>query len=273
MAYLVEDLIESVKDRSFAPISQTTFTDVSILRLLNEELSLKLVADITSVREDFFLATKLTSIVANKDHYLVPRRAIGTAIKALFPVDSAGNVGPMLPRRDIDRIGGYSDGGVAEAFYFEADQVVIIPKPLSGIGSLMFSYPRKPNTLIATASCAKITAVTAGVSSVVFTVDTDLTASLVVGDEVDFLRGRNPYGLWAEECAITAIDATTITVALSDIADVDGATVLALIGDYICPAGFANIPMLPEEFSPGTRSDGHNPSALGTRSHGEMAVS
>lgn len=250
MAFLVEDLLESVKQRSFIPISQSTFSDSGIIDLLNEELQLSLVSDILSAREDFFLTTKQTSIIANKDHYLIPSRCIGNNLKALFLLDSNSNR-KALERRDVDRSDEYSatGGGEPEKFYFEGDEVVVMPKPSVATGSLLFSYFRKPNQLIATSSCAKITAVVSAGGTSTFTVDTDLTASLSVGSQVDFLRGSNPHTLWSEAVAITAITSTTIAVATTDVSDVDS-SVEPLVDDYICPTGYANIAMVPEEFVP-----------------------
>jgi hypothetical protein len=252
MAFLVEDLVESVKARSFIPISQGTFTDDDIVMLLNEELRLSLVSDILAAREDFFLTTKTQSLIANKDHYLIPTRCVGNNLKALFYVDSNSNR-RMLPRQDVDRSSEYSgSSGGPEKFYFEGDEVVVMPKPSVAEGSLMFSYFRKPNALILTENCAKITAVNSLAGTTTFTVDTDLTNTdldevIGVGSRIDLLRGTNPYTLWSEEVSVAAITTTTIEVSTADVSDVDG-SVEPRVGDYICPSGFANIPMIPEEF-------------------------
>jgi len=249
MSFLVEDLIESVKDRSFAPISQTTFEDADILRILNEELSLGLVSKIQKQREDFFVTRQTTALVANKDHYLLPKRAVGNSLKALFVTDTNGNK-RLLTRREIDRIAEYSaTTGESSEFYFEGDQVVLMHAPATAGSSLLFVYSRRPNKLILTTSCAKITAVSSVGGTTTLTVDTDLTASLSVGDDVDFVRTNSPFTIWSEEVDITAITATTIAVATADVIDVDS-SVEPGVGDYICPSGYTNIPMIPEEFHP-----------------------
>lgn len=246
--FLVEDLIESAKDRSFVPISQSTFEDSDILRIANEEI-LRVAAKIIRQREDFFYARTTQSMTAGKDHYLIPKAASGNALKALFWVDSGGNK-RLLTRRDIDRIGEYSTNrGDSESFYFEGDEVVLMHPP-SGGDSLLFVYSRRPNRLALTESCAKITGVSSAGGTSTFTVDTDLTASLSTGSSVDFIRATSPFTIWSEEVAITAITATTIAVATTDVLDVDGATVEPAATDYICPTGYTNIPMLPIEFHP-----------------------
>lgn len=249
MSFLVEDLIESVKDRSFIPISQNTFADDDLLRILNEELSLRLVSKIQKQREDFFITRQSTNLIANKDHYLLPKRAMGNSLKALFIVDS-GNNKRLLTRREIDRIAEYSTtAGESSEFYFEGDEIVLMHPPAGNGGSLLFVFSRRPNKLIATTSCAKISSVSSLGGTTTLTVDTDLTASLAISGKVDFLRKDSPFTLWADEVSITSITATTIGVLTSAISDVD-ATIEPAAGDYICPTGYSNIPMIPEEFHP-----------------------
>lgn len=250
MSFLTEDLIQSVKDRSFAPISQTTFQDADILRILNEELSLRLVSKIQRTREDFFLTRQTQALMSGKDHYYLPKRAMGNALKAVFIVDSAGNKRP-LTRREIDRMGEYSaSAGETSEFYFEGDQLVLMQPPSNTTDSLLFVFSRRPNTLIATTSCALISSVANAGGTATFTVDTDLTASLSVGSKVDFLRSDSPFYPWCENLSITAITTTTIAVASSGVYDVDGATVLPAANDYICPTGYSNMAMIPIEFHP-----------------------
>lgn len=249
MSFLVEDLITSVKDRSFAPISQSTFQDADILRILNEEQSLRLVSKIKRQREDFFFSRKSVALVANKDHYLIPKRAVGNALEAIFVVDTQ-NQKRLLTRREISRIAEYStSAGDSAEFYFEGDQIVLMHPPASSGGTLLFVFSRRPNKLIATDSCAQITGVSSLAGVTTFTVDTDLTASWSIGDMVDCLRRDSPFTLWADEIAVTGITSTTIAVATSDVADVDG-SIEPGADDYICPSGYSNIPMFPEEFHP-----------------------
>jgi hypothetical protein len=202
-----------------------------------------------SVREDFFLATKSVSLTALIDHYGIPARAVGNSFKVLFYVDSAGNE-RKLSRIDVDERHEWanSNGGPLK-FYLEGDEVVLVPKPSSSSGSLLFSYFRKPNRLIATTSCAKITGISSAGGSTTFMIDTDLTGTLSIGDKIDFVSGQSPFLLWTEEVDITAITATTIEVATTDVSNA-ASVVEVQTSDYICPKGYSNIPMIPEEFHP-----------------------
>lgn len=248
MSFLVEDLVESVKRRSFAPISQATFQDADLIDVLNEEISSTVVPELIKLREDFFFWRKTESLVTGKTKYLIPNNVIGGSIKALFYVEGDSKV--LLTRRDIEDLGNFSSTGTPNHFYFEGDEVGLFSPPATATGSLLWVYPRRPNLLVATSSCAKISSVSSAGGTTTFTVDTDLTASLSVGSKIDFVRGTSPFLLWAEQVSITAITTTTIAVATSAVLGEDGSTVEPEATDYICPAGYSCIPMLPVELHP-----------------------
>lgn len=250
MSYFVEDLLEKIKRRSFAPISQGTFQDAGLIAIANEELDLNLVANLVEEREDFFLTTEDTTISANISHYSIPSRAIGNTLKTLFYVDHGGLLSEMRlidpSRRDEFPL----TGNKPAAFYIEGDEVVLVPTPITTEGSLKFSFPAKPNQLVATSSCAKITGISSSPTTASFSVNTDLTASLIVGSYVDFLSVVSPFKLWAYRLPITQITSNLIEVAIDGVLDDAGVNVEPQIDDYICPSGFSNIPQIPTAYHP-----------------------
>jgi hypothetical protein len=247
MSYFVEDLLEAIKNRSFAPISQNTIDDDALISMADDELGLSIVSAICGVKEDFFMTTEDTSVIQNTSHYSIPSRAIANALKKVYLVDSAGNEAP-LTYIDASRRNEYELTGSPCAYYFEGDEIVLVPKPSATSGTIRFLFPAKPNTLIATSSCAKITGSAVGVSTVVFDVDTDLSASLTTSSYVDVLSSVAPFKLWKYKALIQAISSTQITLLLSDVIDQAGVNVEPQVNDYICPTGFANIPQIPIVF-------------------------
>lgn len=249
MDLLVENLLESAKVRSMAPIGQTTFTDANLLYIGSEEMLLEIVAEMMSVREDFFLTRKTVAIEANVAHYAIPKRAIGTALKFVYYIDAQGRELP-LQRADASNSYQYAAAGSRpSAISIEGDEIVLMPAPSTAVGSIEFGYYAKPSRLVATTSCAKITAISSSLGTTTFTVDTDLTASLVTGNSIDLVSAQSPFLMWADEIAITGISTTTIQVATANVSNAAG-TVEPQVNDYICPTGFSNIPMLPTEFHP-----------------------
>lgn len=250
MFFFTEDLLNSIKLRTLAPISQTTFQDADLILLANEELQLKLVSDIQGIREDYFLNYSLSPLVSGITNYFVSNRAIGNALRVVTFVDQAGNESAPLNRVSVDRAYLFQGTNTTPtAYYLSNDQIVLLPTPSQSSGYLKQYFSQRPNQIVATSTCAKITAINTVTGTSTFTVDTDLTASLTTANKVDFLRVQSPFMLWSQEIQITAITATTIAVTSTSISDVNG-LVLPTVGDYICPAKQANIPQVPQEFHP-----------------------
>ena len=89
MGVLVEDLLTSAKFRSFTPTSQSTFEDADIITIANEEMLLKLVHDLFTKREDFFLTSTDVTLTAGVDRVGIPKQAIGNTFKSLWFVESS----------------------------------------------------------------------------------------------------------------------------------------------------------------------------------------
>ena len=79
--------------------------------------------------------------------------------------------------------------------------------------------------------------------------NTDLTASLSAGSKIDLLNAESPFKLWAYDVSIQTISSTEITVLTADVDNELGSVEVAA-NDYVCPAGKANIPMIPIEWMP-----------------------
>lgn len=255
MFYTVEDLVSDAKRSEFFPISQGTFADPDdFIALASDELQIKLAPTILSARQDFFLTTKQVALKSGLNHYALPERAMGNSFKALWFVPNSADLSNRVEIRKVQshNFGSYpGTGGQPSAFYMQGDEVVLLPTPqnLSGTEILLFDYFERPNKLVPTTQCAKITGVATALGVTTFTVDTDLTGSLPVGTPLDFVSHVSPFRLWAKDVPVTAITATTIAVSSALISDETG-TLEPVLSDYICLAQTTNTPMVPQEFRP-----------------------
>lgn len=246
MSYFTEDLLESIKFRSMAPIGQSTFDDSALLSLAYEELELKLASDLITAREDFFLTSERTSIFTGVSRYSVPSRAIGNAIKALFYIDQSSRAF-TLKKIDVSEAYKFSNiTGTPIYFAMEGDEVTIYPTPNQSVGQIEFRFAAKPNKLVLSTDCTKITSIsTSSVAS--FFVNTDLTASISVGSYVDFISTNSPFKIKSYKCAVLQITSSQIDVSLTSVQDGAGAVIPA-VGDYVCLSGTSNIPQIPTAF-------------------------
>lgn len=252
MRYLTEEILEAAQDSEFFPTGQSTFTDEMLTKYASQEMLTRLVPHLMKRRQNFFQATKLVPITSGLGRYPVPERAIGVTFRNLWLLDDASDQNERQKLVKVDSEDVRSRGnGVPSAFELEGDEVILTPTPTIENAALLFSIYRRPNRLVATSSCAKITDIATVGGITTFSVDTDLSVAggLAVGDQADFLSGKSPFLLWAEDVVITSITSSTIAVAASDVQNAAG-SVEPQVGDYICPAQTACIPMLPVEYHP-----------------------
>lgn len=250
MFYTTDTLIDSVKNGALVPVSQATFENSDIIDMANSEMQLRIAPDLISMREDFFLRSKTVSISSNISRYAMPERALGNALKDLFYVDTNSNKFPLKKINIHDISTNSASGGYPLYFFLQGDYINVQPIPSSASGSLEIWYYERPNQLVLTASCAKITSIATNGSNKEFTVNTDLSSSLSAGSYVDFLSGKSPFLTWSTDVPIVSISSTVISVATSNVLDQASSSALPQVNDYICPAQKANIPMIPQEAHP-----------------------
>lgn len=251
MILTTDDILTSIKTRGLVPTGEPTFSDTNFIQLMNEEIGLTIVPDILSVREDFFLQKSSITISGSVSLYPIPQRALGNVLKKVFYVDGSGNRYEIPRRQIVDLVfTNATTEGQPAGYMMQGDYIKIMPMPASGSGTLEVWYFERPNRLVATSSCTKITAVSSVGGTTTFTVDTDLSASWSTANTLDFVNYQSPYILWSKDVALTAVTSSTVAVATASVYDESSTSVLPGVGDYICLAGQSNIPMIPEEFHP-----------------------
>ena len=251
MGVLAEDLVESIIDRTLLPVAASTFDTPTILRMASEELKLGLVSRLLAARENFYLTYVRVPIVQGQAKYALPERAIGTGIKDFWFVDANGHRKRYIPRTDTRYLTQYSstETGTPRDFLLFGDEMMLLPTPGTAGGFLEFWYYRRPSQLIVTTSCALVSSISSGSSTVTFTTATDLTASIAVGAKMDAVSGKSPYFSWADDVEVVSITATTIELTKAPLLT-DAGTLEVSVGDYLCPAQFSCIPMIPAELNP-----------------------
>lgn len=247
MGVLTTDLLTSIKDRSFMPISQSTLQDANILAISYETARNYVAPMILKAREDYFLTYEDVSITASVDRYTISERALGTSLKTLSIIDANGKVLRRLERADVSQREMAPQTGEPTHFYLEGDDIILVPMPNQTQNSLRQHYFRRQSELVLPTECAKITAVSDDGTDTTFTVDTDLTGSLSVGSKVDFQNAESPFKLWAWNVSIGTITSSSIIVTSSSVASQSG-SISPAVGDYICPRLKTCIPQLPEEW-------------------------
>ena len=239
-AYTTTRLLESIERQSFSPANQSTFSTADILALADEVTRIRLLKEVLSVREEFYVAYKDYTITASQSTYRFPARAIGMTLREIHVVSSDGTAS-NLPRWSIDKLHliSTSGEGVPEVFYIQGDDVILYPTPNSTTGTLRMYYRRRPSDLIETSSAAVVSAIntTTNVVSV-----TTIPSTWVTGNIFDLIQQDGSH-------KHLSIDLTSTLVSGNDITFSSLPSQLA-VGDYVALAGYTPVVQLPPDFQP-----------------------
>ena len=241
MRYTSDDIITAVKRNASIPTSQKKFQNADFLAWMNEELQLTIVGELLSLREDYFVTSSTTALVANQDDYAIPSAAVGWKLEGVWYVDSAGEENKLsrVSRSQRDMYTS-SDGSAPAAFYFNGDNITVIPGiGSSASGSLKFDYVRIQNELVLEGSCGLISSVA------IAGTDYQITVSSVPSttNGADVISGVNPFGIIARASTAT-VAGSVITCAIADFDRVPVA------GDFVAANGETPIPNIPEDYHP-----------------------
>ena len=236
------ELIEAVKRRAFIPNTQPALSDDDILRFINEEMSDSVIPLIMSMHEEYFLTTTQIPLVANKQNYKIPYRAIGRKLRDVKRSDSYNNLYSMT-RIDPAQRDYFEDsrGSQPTTFYLRGDEIVLMEK-LTVVSnmSLELMYYLKPNELVLEKRVGTITAIDTNTGIINLT---KIPTNFAIGSTIDFLEAKFGNRTLDFDKTITNIDQTGLTIT------VDPASIPAdlVVGDYIALAGECIIPQIPVE--------------------------
>ena len=239
------ELIETIKRRASLPINQITFTDEDLLEMATEEMYVNILPRMLELHEDFYLTSEDEDLVADKNTYNIPYRAIGNKLRELSYVQTDDTISEMT-RISVDDIVHYSEGLQSidqyRTYYLQSNQIVIYPGVGSSVtGSLRYHYYLSPNALVELNKGGKITAIDRDTGVITMeSFPTDFSPTI----KYDFVMSRSPHRILKFDVSATGTNGTlkTVTVLPDDIPD-DLA-----VDDYITKAGETVYPQIPREF-------------------------
>lgn len=182
------------------------------------------------LNEEYFLQYKDFTI-SEGSTYRIPTRAIGSKIRDLKMVDGSNNY------TSIDRIF-EEDRGSGKSGYYMLRNSVELSSDFTA-NTLRMSVFGRPSKIVETTSCGQITSINTSTFEVVVS---SAPSTFVNGAVIDFVQNTNPYDLLGMDYSISSVSGTTLTFSSlpSGLA----------VGDWVCIATEAPVPMIPEEVHP-----------------------
>ena len=239
MDYTTVGLLASIRRRASIPTTATTGgANADLLAYANEEIRLRLCAQILSVREEHLVRSSDVTLTSAPS-YRIPHRALGGKLRRVSLVDANGNE-VELPRLEPERLEDFTSTGQLFGYYLRSAYVVLVPSASSTFTTLRLSYHCRPNELVAS-GFGIISAIntTTGVLTV------DSSTGITTSTPVDLVKATSPFESMSIDLTPTAVaDGTHVTILAaslpSDLA----------VNDYVCLAQQSPVPQLPAEYHP-----------------------
>lgn len=233
--FTVDEIIDAVKDIVTVPTSQGLFLPANFVRIMNLQLHKKLTPAIKKVREEYFVTTQDTALVANQSLYRIPSRAIGGTLRDISIVDANGNA-REIPRLEPELLKSNPvvSAGRYSGYLFQGGYIQIVPTPASASDSVRMTFERRPSNLILTSDAGKIT----NVSGSDVTVNNQPSA-WTTATTFDLIRGEPPFDSLGDDLTISAISSNVLTF--------DSLPTGAAANMWVAESGTTPVPQLPYE--------------------------
>lgn len=236
---LATKLIANIKRRCTIPASQRLLEDTDILAICDTVTMEKLVPEIISLRQNYFVTSSDVALTDGTDTYSIPYRAIGRTLRDLKIKYSDGQKSDLslVDLEDEHYLGAVT--GFPRSFYFKGDKIVLVPPPGAGL-TLEMWWEMPPSLLIKEDQAAKVIS-TSGDD---ITVDS-VPPSITLSTDLDFIEGKAGFCTYAYDITPINIVGTTITFSAGAL---DNLTITA--GDYLSVVETTPLVQLPRECQP-----------------------
>lgn len=231
MAFNTTRLVKQVKIKGALPLGR--FEDDEILDIAYDVLLSEIAPFLISLRQDYFVRKKVTTIVSGTDQYRFGNRAFGQTLREVKMLD--GQVVRDLERIDLEEIRSTVQGK-PHSFYVMGNSAYLYPTPNVGSLKLWLYYYLRPPKLVPVNECAQISAIDTGTN----TVTVSAPSSWSTSESFDLIRHSDGFSLLDMDLSATAVSTTSITFASSLPDDL-------AVGDFVALGGESCFPYLPTE--------------------------
>lgn len=237
MAFTTADLLASINLRAFAPVDATTFSNIDLLNLADEEIQTILVPHLMSMREEYFVTFKDISIVSGTNAYDIPIRAIGLGVRSVHILNTSGGLIPLPQLNIVDAQTTNSNG--VQGFYLRGNSIVLYPTPNNASDVLRVYYQRAPSKLVESSAAFLISSV----GATTLTSSASAPTTFVSGSSLlDIIRQDGGQETIAMDLLNSSVVTTTITLAAGLIPSA------ARAGDYVALADQSPLVQFPKEY-------------------------
>lgn len=238
MARTTAEFLTDLKIRITMPANQVLLTDDDILLRASTIMRVNMTKILKASRQNYMLTETEIPLVSDQRGYDVPYRSVVNGLEDLKYV-CANNSGirdlDYITVEDIDMY--LRTNSVVAAWYFQGDQIIVVPVPEDETGVLRLWYHRQLSKLCQVSEAAQVTNISGNIVTV-----SNVPASFVAGTTyIDFIKSRSLSIILEQDRLITNIAGTQLTF------NTDEVPTRLIPGDWIAPATFTPVLPMPDE--------------------------
>lgn len=243
MAITSEKIVAGVKRRISMPANQVLLNDSDILQFADDIIQSEIIPTIETLNQDYFVYLSEIQLQPSKSKYQIPYRAIGRSLREL-KIRNSNNFYRNCPLISIENAYQYQNWSVTVGFYFEGDQIRLIPNVPSTLPSDQFLsvwYMLPPSQLVPVSTVATVTQIIGDTVGVDFVPD-DITPTVLI----DFVQGKSGNSIYSMDIEVIGTSSNAITFFSPSVIPSD-----LTAGDFICLAGTSPVAnFIPNECYP-----------------------
>jgi hypothetical protein len=228
-------LLAEIRRRARIPDADPDFTDINLLREADSQTLEMFVPLIQAARADFYMRFEDLPLVAGRSRYPIPARAIGSRVRQIMWVDSAGTEWELYPHTSSDQVRWSGMSGTPEAYAIRDDELLILPTASAADGAIRVYYEYRPARLV---SSGYFTVTAVAVSSVTLSAPVTWTTA----SAYDFIKATPPFATIGVEVKPTGSGSNVLVPFPSA-----SIPPRLAVGDYMCLPGESPVPQIPAE--------------------------
>lgn len=236
--YVTENLVEQIKDNTSTEFAQGRFSRDTVISLCDQESIKRIRPLISDLQAEFFVLSKVVSLVQGDQKVRLPKRASSRGLRDLYLLIGSTRY-PLEQMTRETAISVETDSqGIPSRFYFDSDSIVL-NCAVSQSCSLVLLLEVSPGRLVLSSSVATVSAIDRTNNIVSVAGNPSGYGGAV---EYDFVQQLG-YGN-----SVLGIGLTPTQVSGTDYTFADGDIPETLqIGDYLTLAGTTPVPNMPDE--------------------------
>lgn len=236
MAITTTRLLAGVKQRVTAPANQVLLDDAKILELGSDIVTTDIAKTLIASKQNYMVKVLDVPLVNLQEAYDLPPRSVAGGLRDVKFGYENGDYLRNLALVDISELGwqNQTGDGIPWGFYFRDDQLIVVPRPAGGAGSLRMWYYQALSKLCTEGQAGRITNILGNT----VTID-NVPSNFTTGSLIDFVKGRSLSTTLGVDYPISNIAGTQLTF--------NAVPERLSVGDWVAPAEYTPILPFPDQ--------------------------